>query len=369
MALDQEILHLLALKSIPGIGDVLAKQLISYCGSAESVFSLEKGKLQKIPNIGARTVEAIASSAVLHLAEKEMENCHKHGVHVIPYFHQDFPEKLKLVNDAPLLIYHQGEICYNDQKVVGIVGTRKATDYGKEVTDQIVKDLVAHDAVIVSGLAYGIDIAAHRAALNYGLSTVGVLAGGLDKIYPSAHRHVASEMLEQGCLVAEQAPGVKPEAHFFPARNRIIAGMCDLVIVVEAAKKGGALITGNIAYSYNREVFAVPGDLDHTYSEGCNALIRSQRANIYTSVADLEYLMNWEKGEKKIEKKPVDWSKYSENEKKLLEVLKQFKDGLQLDELCWKTNVPVNVAVSLLLNLEFEGLVKPQPGKKFKYLN
>ncbi|MFY0626001.1 MAG: DNA-processing protein DprA [Reichenbachiella sp.] len=363
---EQELLYVLALKEIQGIGDVLAKQLISYCGSAEAIFKSTKGKLRKIPNIGAKTIEGIGSKESLKKAEISLENCIKQGISVIPYFHRDFPEKLNLVNDAPLLIFHKGNVCYNNRKVIGIVGTRNATEYGKEMTTEIVKGLVPHDAVIVSGLAYGIDIAAHRASLKSNLSTVGVLAGGLDRVYPAAHRKSAEEMLMNGSLIAEQAPGVKPEPHFFPARNRIIAGMSDLVIVVEAANKGGALITGNIAHSYNREVFAVPGQLDHRYSEGCNALIRSQRANIYTRVEDLEYLMNWEKGEKKVAEISLDLSQLSEDEKVIVMLLQNFKDGLQLDELSWKSNLPINTAASVLLNLEFSGLVKSLPGKKYK---
>lgn len=366
MTPDQEIFHLIALKEIHGVGDVLAKQLISYCGSAESIFKLPKGKLQKIPNIGAKTIASIQSSETRKSAESKIEMCQKKDISVIPYFDNDFPEKLKLVNDSPMLIYHKGKVCYNDRKVVGIVGTRNATEYGKSTTVKIVEELVGHQAVVVSGLAYGIDIVSHRASLQNGLETVGVLAGGLDSIYPAAHRKTAEEMLENGCLIAEQAPGVKPESHYFPARNRIIAGMCDLVIVVEAAKKGGALITGNIAFSYDRDVFAVPGALNAKYSEGCNSLIRSQRANIYTGVKDLEYLMNWEKGSKQ-EKAEIrkDYSKFEDNERQLIRVLEEFKEGLHLDELSWKSNLPVNIAVSSLLNLEFAGVVKSLPGKKY----
>ena len=363
---ENENCYVLALKLTPGIGDVLAKQLISYCGSASAIFREKKGALLRIPNIGEKTIKALTSGDYLKKAEGIMTDCEKHKVSIVPYFHSDFPERLKTVNDAPLLIYTKGKSSFADTKMVGIVGTRNATDYGKQITEKIVEELVGHQAVVVSGLAYGIDIAAHRAALKNELPTVAVLAGGLDKIYPAVHKKSALEMLESnGGWVSEYPPGTKPDPHNFPSRNRIIAGMTEALIVVEAAKKGGALITANIAYSYNREVFAVPGDLEHQYSEGCNALIRSQKANIYTGIKDLEYLLGWEKGEAKPKKSMIDLSSYGESEKKIMSVLEEFKAGLHLDELSWKTQISVHEAVSHLLTLEFDGLIKSLPGKRY----
>lgn len=363
---ENENCYVLALKLTPGIGDVLAKQLISYCGSASAIFKERKGALLKIPGIGEKTVKALVSNDYVKRAEETIANCEKYQVSVVPYFHRDFPARLKSVNDAPLLIYTKGKAAFPDAKIVGVVGTRNATEYGKQTTEKIVEGLVAHQAVVVSGLAYGIDIAAHRAALKNGLPTVAVLAGGLDKIYPAVHKNSAMEMLEnEGGWISEYPPGTKPDPHNFPSRNRIIAGMSEALIVVEAASKGGALITANIAYSYNREVFAVPGDLAHQYSEGCNALIRSQKANIYTGIKDLEYLLSWEKGESMPKKQVIDLSAYGEPEKKIISVLEEFKSGLHLDELSWKTQISVHEAVSHLLTLEFDGLIKSLPGKKY----
>ena len=358
--------YVLALKLTPGIGDVLAKQLISYCGSASAIYKEKKGALLKIPNIGEKTLKALTSLSYVKEAEGILANCDKHQISVIPYYHTDFPERLKSVNDAPLVIFTKGKTSFKNSKTIGIVGTRNATNYGKQITEKIVNELKPHEAVVVSGLAYGIDIAAHRAALKCSLPTVAVLAGGLDKIYPSVHKKSAQEMLEgDGGWISEYPPGTKPEAHNFPSRNRIIAGMTEALIVVEAANKGGALITANIAYSYNREVFAVPGDLDNKYSEGCNALIRSQRANIYTGIKDLEYLLRWEKGESRPAKQLIDLSSYGESERKIMSVLEEFKTGLHLDELSWKTQINVNETVSHLLTLEFDGLVKSLPGKRY----
>ena len=364
--MNDEKLYQVALKFIHGIGDINAKQLISYCGSAKAIFNNSKSKLQRIPGIGIKTIESILSSQVLQNAEKEIEKCLAANVDLLFYTDAGYPSRLKLVNDSPIILFSNGNINFNKQKVVGIVGTRKATEYGKSVTESIVKDLVPHGAIIVSGLAYGIDITAHRAALDNNLPTVAVLAGGLDKIYPVVHKKYTVDLMENGAIVSEKFLGTTPEAHFFPARNRIIAGMSDAVIVVEAAEKGGALITGEIAYSYNRDVFAVPGDIDHKYSEGCNKLISKQKANIYSGISDLEYLLNWDK-EERVDSKPVlDIDQFDGDARKVIEVLLEFRDGLQLDELCWKSQVSINQAVSILLTLEFDGLVRSLPGKRYK---
>ncbi|WP_109829924.1 DNA-processing protein DprA [Reichenbachiella versicolor] len=362
-----DFLHIIALKSVSGVGDVIAKQLISYCGSAEAVFNETKGNLRKIPQIGDKVIDALKSNEILENAEKSVYECENQGVEIIPYYHKDYPEKLKLINDSPLLVYYKGVKSYQNRKVVGIVGTRNATSYGKEITERIVESLVSHDVLISSGLAYGIDITAHRAALKYNLPTVGVLAGGVDWIYPAIHRKSSDEMQMTGGIMSEQPIGTQPDAHLFPARNRIIAGMSDVLIVVEAAKKGGALITANIAHSYNREVFAVPGNLNSPHSEGCNHLIRNQKANIFTRVEDIEYLMNWDKqGEKVVNMPAFDFSGLSEKERSVLTVLSDFHLGLHLDELSWKTQISVNQVVSLLLNLEFAGLVNSLPGKIYQ---
>jgi DNA processing protein len=365
-----ERLYQIGLKLIHGTGDVNTKQLVSYCGSAKAIFNSTKGKLQKIPGIGIKTIESILSSKVLKEAEVEIKKCEKDGTEILFYTDSNYPSRLKLVNDAPIILFSKGGIDFNTRKVIGIVGTRKATEYGKSVTEEIVKDLIPHDAVVVSGLAYGIDITAHRAALQHNLTTVAVLAGGLDKIYPSVHKKYVGEITRNGAIVSEKFIGTAPEAHFFPARNRIIAGMSDAVIVVEAAAKGGALITGELAYSYNRDVFAVPGDISNKYSEGCNKLISKQKASIYSGIDDLEYLLNWDKDKFSAvnAKSVLDIDQFEGASRKIIEVLIEFREGLQLDELCWKSQVTVNQAVSILLNLEFDGHVKSLPGKKYKLI-
>ena len=291
--MDSERLSFLALHLVPGIGDYLIKQLVSYCGSAENVFKTPKGKLLKIPGIGGVTAEAIKTENTLHEAEKEFKKAEKEDVEILFYTDKKFPSRLKAIDDSPSLLYVKGNTNLNQAKIVAIVGTRQATAYGKEMVDRIVEGLVPHQALIVSGLAYGIDVQAHKQALKHNLSTVGILGSGMDVIYPAAHKDIARKMLDYGGLITENRFGTQPDAHNFPARNRIIAGLCDALIIVEAAAKGGALITAEIANSYNKDVFAVPGNIGQTYSEGCNKLIKINKAHLLASTKDLEYIMNW----------------------------------------------------------------------------
>ncbi|QSE96700.1 DNA-processing protein DprA [Fulvivirga lutea] len=364
--MDQQRVYQVALNFIPGIGHMLVKQLVSYCGSAEQVFKTTKGKLLKIPGIGEHTASLISSDAVLKRAEDELNNCEKHGTEILLYTDKTFPKRLKQINDAPSLIYVKGKADLNNEKVVSIVGTRKATEYGKRLTEELIEQLTPHNPLIISGLAYGIDIAAHKASLKHNLSTVGVMASGIDIIYPAIHRETSLKMLENGALITENPIGSKPDAHRFPARNRIIAGMCDAVVVIEAAKKGGALITANIANSYNKDVFAVPGDLKNEFSEGCNALIKSNQAHLIQSAKDIEYIMNWEASAKPMAPKLFDTTILESNEKLVVEELQKQKEAILIDNLSWTTQLEPSKLASILLNLEFKGYVNSLPGKRFR---
>lgn len=363
-----EKLYQVALEYIPGVGDVNAKNLIAYCGSASAVFRSKPSLLKKIPGIGPKTIAILSTSTPLQEAEKIVNEAAKKSIDIHHFTDPTYPEKLKQAIDAPNVIYTRGKV-NSWERVLAIVGTRNATEYGKDMTEKIVQQAKELNVVIVSGLAYGIDIAAHREALKCQIPTIGVLAGGLDKIYPSVHKKYAEEMAETGGLISENPPGTKAEAHFFPARNRIIAGMSDAVIVVEAARKGGALITANIADTYDRAVFAVPGDLEHKYSEGCNYLIRNQKALIYTGVDDLKYHLNWD-AEGGGAPKPArrDFSNLPETDQKILKTLGEHVNGLAVDEISWRSQVPINQLAGNLLNLEFQGLVKSLPGKKYKLI-
>ncbi len=366
--MDDERIYQVALTMVPGIGDVTAKTLVSYCGSAKEIFKKNRNQLSKIPGIGQIVTNKILSFNKFPVAETEIAKCIKHKIEILFFTDKGYPKKLKHAPDSPAILYYRGNANLNNYKTVAIVGTRKSTEYGREFTESLIKKLASHTPLIISGLAYGIDIIAHKAALNSGLDTIGVMASGLDIIYPDIHRKTAIEMLSQGGLLTEFKIGSKPEAHNFPSRNRIIAGMCDVIIVIEAAKKGGALITAEIANSYSRDVFALPGDIGKTRSAGCNNLIKSNKAHLLTSIEDIEYIMNWEPqvNQPNLQDRYFDFSKLSNDEKNIIEILRVKNDGMILDELSWKSQISLNKIASILLTLEFNGIVKTLPGRKYK---
>ncbi|MBC7921917.1 MAG: DNA-protecting protein DprA [Ferruginibacter sp.] len=368
-----EKLHQLALTLTPGIGDVLIRQLISYCGAASEVFRSGSAKLTRIPGVGEGIAQGIQRQrqTALQAAEVELRLAEKYQVRLLFYTDADFPHRLKRLYDAPVLLYYRGNADLNAAKTLGIVGTRQATDYGRGLTEEIVKELQPFNPLVVSGLAYGIDIAAHRACLKYQVATLGVMATGMDIVYPPTHQKTARAMEEQGGLLTENRFGGQPDAHRFPARNRIIAGLSDALIVVEASVKGGALITAEYANNYHKEVFAVPGDVHRPYSVGCNKLIQQNKAAIFTNVRDLKEMLNWD-NQPKNGSDGADASKpfmadsllFTGEESQVIALLRTQPDML-MDDLSWQSQIPVNRLASLLLNLEFQGVVKAMPGKKF----
>lgn len=364
--IDQNRLALVALHFIPGIGDYSIRQLVSYCGSAEKIFTTPKGKLLKIPGIGPVIAGIIIKGKPIEKAEKELKWAEHESVSMIFYTDKNYPSRLKEIPDAPTLLYCKGKVDFEITKSVAIVGTREATTYGKEQVEKLVESLVPHKALIISGLAYGIDIHAHKQAIKHELPTIGVMGSGMDIIYPASHKETARKMLDNGGLVTENQFGTKPDAHNFPQRNRIIAGLCDALIVVEAAQKGGALITAEIANSYNKDVFAYPGSIGVTYSAGCNNLIKTNRAHLLTSVKDIEYIMNWSATESVSRKKvtPFTLEGFTTDEKTILALLLE-KSPAMIDELSWKSNLPISQLASVLLGLEFAGIVKSLPGKLY----
>ncbi len=354
---------------IPGVGSKLSKILVSYCGSAEQVFKLPVAKIQKIPGIGDKTIHSLKENrhSALKKSEEIVQNCLDQKIEILHYTSKKFPDRLKQLDDSPPILYYRGKENLNHKKTVAIVGTRKATDYGKSITEQIVNQLKKHQPIIISGLAYGIDICAHKAAINEGIPTLGVLASGVDYIYPASHKDLAKRIItESAGVISENKPGTKPDHHLFPARNRIIAGMADVVIVVEAAKKGGALITAEIAYSYEKPIFAIPGNLGNSFSEGCNYLINSQKGNIYTDISDLEYLLHWGQGNEITQKPKFELDAFKPKEQEVIKVLLKYPNGILIDELAWKTQIGLNEMAGLLLNLEFDGFVKSLPGKRYR---
>lgn len=366
--MDQNRLALLALHFIPGIGDYLLKQLVNYSGSAEKVFQTPKGKLLRIPGVGEVTAAAIKTGKTFEAAEKELRKAEKENVHLIFFSDNNYPSRLKHVNDAPSLIYTKGSIDFENPKTIGIVGTRKATQYGRERVEDFIRDLVPHGPLIVSGLAYGIDIHAHKHSVKNNLPTIGVMGSGMDNIYPSSHKEIARQMMVNGGLVTEHRFGTQPDAHNFPARNRIVAALSDAVVIVEAAEKGGALITAEIANSYNKDVFAFPGNIGQSHSEGCNNLIKSNRAHLITSVRDLEYITGWILGQAPAKTEVASLENFEPNEQVVLRALLENNKQLMIDEISWKTNVPIGQLASILLSLEFKGAVASLPGKIYKVL-
>ncbi|QCR21953.1 DNA-processing protein DprA [Pontibacter sp. SGAir0037] len=370
--LDEQTQYEIALTLLPNIGDITVRMLVSYCGSAKAVFQAPKEKLLKIPGIGDKTATGLLNgkTEALRRAEGIIKQAQELHVKTLFYTHPDFPERLKAIPDAPVLLYLRGNANLNTRRMISIVGTRNATSYGQAVTERIVEELKPYGVSIVSGLAYGIDIYAHRAALQAGLHTIGVMATGADTVYPAAHKKYAERMLTQGGVLTENTFGTKPDAPRFPERNRIIAGLGDCTIVVEGAIKGGALITADIAHSYDREVMAVPGNITSSVSEGTNYLIKTLKAVAYTSVQDLVELLNWDLEDSGVYKPAraasaaFDPADYNADEVKVLNQLLQSKEEL-IDNLSWKTQIPVNQLSSILLSLEFKGVVRQMPGKKF----
>jgi len=361
--MSEELVFQIALELIPGVGSRGTKQLMSYCGSAAGVFRSPKSKLLKVPGVGEKMAEAIKQASPFKEAETIMQSAEKIGAEVLHYTNPIFPKRLKQAPDSPNIIYKKGAGDLNPKRCIAVVGTRKATEYGKTITDKIVADLASLGVTVISGLAYGIDIQAHKACLKNNMPTIAILAGGLDRIYPSVHKKYAEEMQVTGAIVSESIPGTKPDPHLFPARNRIIAGMADATIVVEAAARGGALITANIADSYDRLVFAVPGDIGHTHSEGTNKLIATQRALIFTGVEDLIYHLNWDVGQEN--EAPKVMPELTGPEQSIFELLNENRSPLEIDLIAMKTQIPINQVASHLLSLEFKSLVKSMPGKKF----
>ncbi|MBL4679041.1 MAG: DNA-protecting protein DprA [Mucilaginibacter sp.] len=361
------LLHQVALTFLKDIGHVKAKTLIAHLGSAEAIFKASPTQLIKIPRIGQGLVGKLDFAEPLRRAEKELKFIDDNSIDVLFYTDARYPKRLKNCGDAPVLLYAKGDYNLNPLRVVSIVGTRNATDYGRQLCRQLVEELAEYNVLAISGLAHGIDVAAHKECLKSNVQTVGVLAHGLDRLYPSQNRSTADKMLVNGGLLTEYPSGTNADRQNFPERNRIVAGAADATIVIEAGLKGGALITAEIANSYNRDVFAFPGRLGDEYSEGCNFLIRNNKAALLTCMADLAYSMGWEKNteikggpEQLI--LPID---LSADERAVYELLQFSKSPLGVDELAIKINIPMSQLAMTLLDLELQGFIRSLPGKTY----
>lgn len=359
--------HKIALGLIPRIGDINARKLVSHFGSVEAVFLEPYRSLINIPGIGSGLAKYISDRSYLDTAEAEAEYVIKHNIRTYFYLDNDYPYRLKQCDDSPVVFFFRGECDLNSSKLLSVVGTRNATTRGRDLCDKIIGGLAAGhpDMIIVSGLAYGIDIAAHKAALANNLLTIGVLAHGLKTTYPSIHDSVAKAIIKHGGLLTDFVSDALPERNNFLKRNRIIAGLSDATLVIESGIKGGALITADIANSYNRDVFAVPGRPDDQWSAGCNSLIRNNKAFLTESSDDVEYFLNWKPEKAKPAIQRTLFNDLGDNEKLIYELIT--KEGeLTIDAICRTIEIPVYKLSSILLQMEFKDLVKCYPGNIYR---
>lgn len=359
---NQNHIYQIAFSLVKGIGCITGRQILEHIQDASLLFTEKKQVLEKIPGL-SRNILAGISSDVLCRAEKELKFIEKHRIETYFIAKPDYPKRLKECVDAPLLLYYKGNADLSSSRIISIVGTRNATAYGKEIIDNLTSDIknTFPEAIILSGLAYGIDIAAHKAALKQGIQTVGVLAHGLDRIYPFCHKNIAAEMVSKGGLLTEYMSETNPDRPNFIKRNRIIAGLSNCTVVVESAEKGGSLITAEISHSYNHDVFAFPGKVGDKYSQGCNRLIKHQKATLICHADDLFREMNWSNTQAKT---PVQRSfliDFSDDEQKIIDLLSKEKN-MHLNTLCVTLDLAMSKLSPLLFELEMKGVISCMPG-------
>jgi DNA processing protein len=365
----KDLLYKVALTKIPLVGAVTAKNLVSYCGGVQEVFSARKSDLMKIPGIGEQTALNIVNQTVLAEAEKEIDFISQHGIVPLFYLDKSYPQRLRHYNDSPVMLYYKGSANLNYYRIIGIVGTRTPTPQGLTLCEELVEGFLPYQPIIISGLAYGIDVAAHQKSLSLGLETVGVLGHGLSRIYPPQHRKIAMEMVEHGGLITEFPSHVGPERENFPMRNRIVAGLCDALIVVETAVRGGSIITVRQANDYNKDVFAIPGRVKDKYSQGCNYLIKSNLAALAENAEDVATTLRWEAKKTETEKRGHSvqqelFRELTEQEKHIIDIIHK-EEEIGVDQLSYQTKILNSELASLLLNLEFKGIVRSLPGKRY----
>ena len=364
--MPNDLLYQIALTLVPNIGDVHAKALVNIYGDAASIFKASRKQLENLEGIGTVRANSIKSFHDFTGCEEEMAFIEKYKI--IPLFitSEKYPRRLLNCYDSPSLLYYRGNADLNTSKIVSIVGTRNHSDYGKHTCEKLIEDLKEQNILIVSGLAFGIDTIAHKAALKNDLQTVAVLAHGLDRIYPPQNKSIAKQMTEHGGLLTDFKSGTNPDKQNFPKRNRIVAGICDALVIVESSKKGGSLITAELANSYNKDVFAIPGKVSDSKSEGCNYLIKNNKASLITSADDLLEMMSWKPVQKTSTKKQRElFIELTPNEKIIIDILQQ-QQAIQIDDLYFKSALSSSAVAQALLMLEMQGVVLSLPGKVYK---
>ena len=365
--MEPELHYQLALTLVPNIGPVQAKILLQHC-NAEEIFHAKKSYLEKIEGIGPIRASSIAAFKDFSKAEDEIKFIEKYKIK--PLFITDvaYPKRLLNCYDSPTLLYYRGEADLNATKIVAIIGTRKNTDYAKQVTEKLVKELAAQNITVVSGLAFGVDAIAHKSAIKNNLPTIGVLAHGLDQIYPAEHTGLARDIIKHnGGLLTEFRSKSKPDKHNFPTRNRIVAGMSDATIVIETEIKGGSMITSELANSYNKDVFAFPGKVTDTKSTGCNYLIKNNKAMLLTDAQELLQVMGWEnKSKSKKERKSQRelFIELTEEQKIIVAILRE-KETVDIDEINNRSGLSSSSVAGAMLGLEFQGIITSKPGKMY----
>lgn len=362
---EQDLFYLLALLKVEGVGDIMAKKLLTHFGKAETVFTTKTNQIAAVDGVGSVLLKNLKDKSIFEKASKELDFIKSNDIKVSFFQDENYPERLKHCFDSPVLIFSAGNMNLKNKRIISIVGTRQITSYGTDFCRKLIEDLAPLDPVIVSGFAYGVDIVAHQIAMENNLQTIGVLAHGLNQIYPKTHKKYVAKMEENGGFITEFWSSSNPDKENFVRRNRIVAGMTEATIVIESADKGGSLITANLANDYNRDVFAVPGRVTDKYSQGCNDLIKTQKANVLSSAADLIYMLNWDI-EKKV--KSIQKSLFVDlepDEQKVYDFL--IKNGKELlDIIALQCDFPIFKISGVLLNMELKGVIRPLPGKLFE---
>ena len=362
--MDEDLKYMLALSLVPQIGPVLSKELIRNFDSAEQIFKASNSKLSRVNGVGPKLISYLREKKYIELAEHELAYCKQHYIELCSMYDSNYPLRMKRCIDSPIIFYYRGNAITEAKYIVSIVGTRNATEYGKQVCKEVISAIKPYDPIIVSGLAYGIDITAHKEALKNGLRTYAVLGHGLDIIYPAVHKNTAFEMLTEGGIISEFHHGIKPDRENFPARNRIIAALSDVVIVVEAKEEGGALITAEIASSYNRDILSIPGRIKDEHSRGCLQLIKNNIAQMVIDPSEIPEMLLWNaKQTSNIQKKL--FVELSEDEQNIMQLL--IKHELcSVDEMLLRLEWTHSKLASHLMQLELAGLISSMPGKLYR---
>jgi DNA processing protein len=364
--MQKELLYQIALTLVPNIGDVKAKALVNHFGDAESIFKAPKKRLEEIEGLGSKAITSLLKFTDFKKAEEEIQFIKKYNIFPLFLTDKNYPQRLLNCYDSPPFLYFKGNVDLNVSKIVAIIGTRDNKEYGKKMCEKLIEELAAEDVLIISGLAFGIDSIAHKSALKNNLKTVGVLGHGLDRVYPVENKSLARQMILNGGLLTEFRNGTNPDKQNFPGRNRIVAGMSDAIVVIESGKKGGSLITAELANGYNKDVFAFPGRVDEPKSEGCNYLIKNNKAALITSADDLMENMGWKKHPQlKPTKQRTLFIELSAEEKIIVDIL-QNNEQLHIDELYFKSKLSSSAVAQALLMLEMQGVVSSLPGKIYK---